>query len=372
LAAAYAMNEKPPAHVPAQTQPAVPVQTATATQGDVPIYLEGLGTVQAFSTINVTTRVDGQLQTIHYVEGQDVKKGDVLVQIDPRTYRAALDQATAIKQKDEAQFANAQLDLQRYTTLAPQGYTSKQTLDTQRALVAQLEAQVETDQAVIDTAAANLDYTTITSPIEGRIGIKLVSAGNNLLASANTPIVVVTQMHPISVIFTLPEDDLPAIAKALAAGKLDVLALSRDNQSELDKGKLLAIDNQIQQATGTVRLKATFPNAKDNLWPGQFVNVRLMLEVKHDALTIPSPSVQRGPNGLFVYVLKPDSTVEVRPVSLELFQDGQAILQNGLRPGEKVVAAGQYRLQAGTRVQPSNYQVAHAISGTAPIPGTAP
>jgi multidrug efflux system membrane fusion protein len=338
---------------PAPAAPPIPVETAVAGKADVPIYLMGLGTVQAFNTITVTTRADGALQTIGFTEGQDVKEGDVLAQIDPRIYQAALDQAVATKAKDMAQLENAKLDLQRYTGLAPQNYTSKQILDTQKALVAQLDAQVKIDQATIDLAATNLDYTTIKAPIDGRIGIRLVDAGNNLLTTAGTGIVVLTQMHPISVIFTLPEDNLSEITKAVAAGPLTVIALSRDGKTELDRGTVAVVDNEILQATGTIRIKANFPNAADTLWPGQFVNAQMLVETRRDVLTVPSPAVQRGPNGTYAYVVKPDSTVEMKPVTLVQFSDNRAIIQDGLEPGEQVVTAGQYRLRAGTRVQVS-------------------
>ena len=360
LIAGYRLMQAPAATPPAVAPAAIPAQTALAVQRDVPIYFDGLGTVQAFNTVTVTTRVDGQLQRVNFVEGQDVKAGDVLAQIDPRTYQAAFDQAVSTKAKDEAQLANAKLDLARYETLAPQGYTSKQTLDTQKALVAQLDAQVRMDQAAVEFAATNLDYTTIKSPISGRTGLRLVDAGNNVLAAANTSIVVVTQTHPISVIFTLPADDLPAFTKASTAGPLTVLALSRDLKTELDQGTVAVLDNQIVQATGTIRLKATFPNTKGTLWPGQFVNARLLIETKHNVLTIPSPAVQRGPNGLYAYVVKSDSTVEQRPLTLDQLDGGQAIITDGLKPDEQVVIAGQYRLQAGALVRASKSDVATA------------
>jgi multidrug efflux system membrane fusion protein len=339
---------------PVLTPPPIPVETAAASRADVPIYLMGLGTVQAFNTITVTTRVDGQLQTINFAEGQDVKAGDTLAQIDPRPYQAALDQVVATKAKDETQLANAKLDLQRYNTLAPQNYISKQIFDTQRALVAQLDAQVKVDQAAIEAATTNLDYTTIKSPIDGRTGIRLADAGNNLLATANTPIVVLTQIHPISVIFTLPEEYLPTVRKSLAAGPASVIAFSRDQKTELDRGTVAVLDNESLQSTGTIRLKATFPNAKDALWPGDFVNAQLLTETQHNVLTIPSPAVQRGPNGLYAYVVKPDSTVEMRPLKLDQFTGGRAIIESGLQPGERIVTAGQYRLQSGALVQIQN------------------
>jgi multidrug efflux system membrane fusion protein len=366
LGAGYWVMQAPAATLPAPAPPAIPVQTAAAAQSDVPIYFDGLGTVQAFNTITVTTQVDGQLQRVKFVEGQDVKAGDVLAQIDPRIYQATLDQAVSTKAKDEAMLANAKLDLERYEMLAPQSYTSKQTLDTQKALVAQLEAQVKMDQAAIEFATTNLDYTTIKSPIGGRTGIRLIDAGNNLLTAINTSLVVVTQMRPISVVFTLPADDLPAYAKAAAAGPLTVIALSRDMKTELDRGTVAVLDNQILQTTGTIRLKATFPNAKEALWPGQFVNARLLIETKHNVLTIPSPAVQRGPSGLYAYVVKLDSTVEMRTITIDQLDGGKAIITEGLTPGEHVVTAGQYRLQAGANVRATDSDV---VSAAPAVPG---
>jgi multidrug efflux system membrane fusion protein len=371
LGAGYWLMRVPPP-APVAMPPVIPVQTAFAAQSDVPIYFDGLGTVQAFNTVTVTTRVDGQLQHVNFVEGQDVRAGDVLAQIDPRTYQAALDQATSTKAKDEAQLANAKLDLARYEMLAPQNYTSKQTLDTQTALVAQLEAQTKLDQAAIEFAATNLDYTTIKSPIGGRTGIRLVDAGNNVLAAANTSLVVVTQTRPISVVFTLPADDLPAYTKAAAGGPLTVIALSRDLKTELDRGAVAVLDNQIVQTTGTIRLKATFPNAKGTLWPGLFVNARLLIETRHNVLTIPSTAVQRGPNGLYAYVIKPNSTVEMRPLTVDQLDAGLATIRDGLKPGEQVVMTGQYRLQAGAHVRATNSDVANAAPRQTAPPGATP
>jgi multidrug efflux system membrane fusion protein len=372
LGAGYRLLHAPAAPVPESKSPAIPVQTALAQRTDVPIYFDGLGTVQAFNTVTVTTRVDGQLQAVNFVEGQNVKTGDVLAQIDPRPYRAALDQAVATKAKDGAQLANAKLDLQRYTALASQNAIALQVLAAQTALVAQLEAQVKMDQAAIDLATTNLDYTAIKSPIDGLTGIRLVDAGNNMLAAANTSLVVLTQMHPISVVFTLPEENLPAIAKHSAAGALTVIALSRDLKTELDRGTVAVVDNQILQTTGTIRLKATFPNLKNTLWPGQFVNARLLIETQRHVVTIPSPAVQRGPNGLYAYVVKSDSTVEMRALKLEQFSTGQAIIESGLRPGERVVTAGQYRLKTGDRIQTSNRDVASAARGQPVASGQIP
>jgi multidrug efflux system membrane fusion protein len=369
--AAWYWDSQAPAVAQAPSAPpAIPVETAVAGKEDVPVYLMGLGTVQAYNTITVTTRVDGALQTIGFSEGQDVKEGDVLAQIDPRIYQAALDQAVATKAKDVAQLENAKLDLQRYTGLAPQNYTSKQIFDTQKALVAQVEAQVKIDQAAIDLAATNLDYTTIRAPIDGRLGIRLVDAGNNLLTTAGTGIVVLTEMHPISVIFTLPEDDLSSITKASAAGPLTVIALSRDGKTEFDRGTVAVVDNEILQATGTIRLKANFPNVEGALWPGQFVNAKLLVETRREVVTIPSPAVQRGPNGTYAYVVKPDSTVGMQPIKVGQLNDGRAIIEDGMQPGVRVVTVGQSRLGEGARVQFSQSSAPSTSTGqTAAVPG---
>ena len=330
--------------------PAIAVETAVATEADVPVYRSGLGSVQAFYTVTVTPRVDGALTKIAFTEGQTVKPGDLLAQIDPRPYQAALDQAVANRDKDAAQLANAQHDLERYITLAPQNFTSKQVLDTQRALVAQLTAQAKGDQAAIDLAKTQLDYTTITSPIPGRTGIRLVDPGNNLHAAANTGIVVVTQIQPISVIFTLPEEDLLEINQALAAGSVEVAALSRDGKTELGQGTLSLVDNQIDQNTGTIRLKANFPNPDNRLWPGEFVNARVLQRTRRHALTIPSAALQRGPGGVFAYVVTADATVEMRPLEIAEETGGNAVVTGGLQPGDRVTINNEYRLQPGTRV----------------------
>jgi multidrug efflux system membrane fusion protein len=332
------------------TQP-IAVDSAVATRADVPVYLQGLGTVQAFYTVTVTARVDGELQKIGFVEGQTVHKGDLLVQIDPRPSQAALDQAIATKAKDAAQLANAKRDFERYTVLQPQDLASKQTVDTQRAMVDQLSAQLKVDQAQIDNARTQLDYTRITSPITGRTGIRLVDPGNIVHAADTTGIVVVTQVQPIAVIFTLPEEDLTAVGTALAGGPVKVTIVSRDGATQLDEGTLSLIDNQIQQATGTARLKAIFKNEHNTLWPGQYVNARVLVRTDKDVLTIPSTAVQLGPNGPFTYVIKSDSTVEARPLTVTLDTNGVTIVAGGLNSSEHVVTSNQYRLQAGAHVQ---------------------
>lgn len=343
-----------PAKVAAPAAPrAIPVDAVSARRQTVPVYLLGLGTVQAYNTVTITARVDGQLQKVAFVEGQDVKKGDLLAQIDPRPYKAQLDMAVAKKAQDEAQLANAQRDLDRYVTLSSRDYTSKQTLDTTRSLVAQLEAQIKGDQAAIDSAATLLDYTTITSPIDGRTGIRQIDEGNIVHAadtSANG-IVVITQLHPISVIFTLPEDDLAQVSQAMAAGPAKVAALSRDGKTELDVGSVALIDNQIDQTTGTIRLRANFDNPRNTLWPGEFVNARVQVATRDNALTIPSAAVQRGANGLYTYVIKPDDTVEVRPLTVNTDNGTVAVVDAGLADGDRVVTAGQYRLEPGVRVE---------------------
>ena len=329
----------------------VPVEVAAASTADVPVYLEGLGTVQAFNTVTVKTRVDGQIQKVSFVEGQHVKAGDLLVQIDPRPYQASYDQVVAKKAQDEAQLANAKLDLDRYTALLKASAAPRQQADTQRALVTQLEATLRVDQGAIDAAKVQLDYTGITSPIDGITGIRLVDQGNIVHATDTNGIVVVTQLQPISVVFSLPEDNLQSVSQAMAQSPVAVAALSRDGKTELDRGTLLLIDNMIDQTTGTIRLKATFPNPHNALWPGQFLNIRLLLQTEHNVLTVPSAAVGRGPDGLFTYVVKPDSTVEMRTVTVGQDTGAIAVIASGLAPGDRVVTAGQYRVQPGALVQ---------------------
>jgi multidrug efflux system membrane fusion protein len=331
--------------------PAIAVDTAAANHTDVPIYLQGLGTVQAFYTVTVTARVDGELQKIGFTEGQEVHKGDLLAQIDPRPNQAAYEQAVATKAKDAAMLENARRDVERYALLQPQDLASKQTVDTARALLDQLKAQVQVDQAVIDNARTQLDYTRITSPINGRTGIRLIDPGNIVHAAGTTGIVVVTQVQPISVIFTLPAENLSAIGAALAAGPVKVTTLSRDEKTELDEGTLTLIDNQIDQATGTARLKATFANTRNTLWPGQYVNARVLVRTEHNALTLPTAAVQLGPNGPFTYVVKSDSTVEVRPLTLGVESGGMTVIKSGIVLNERVVTSNQYRLQSGVHVR---------------------
>jgi multidrug efflux system membrane fusion protein len=338
------------AQAPPPVPAAIPVQAATASNADVPIYETGLGNVQAFNTVTVKVRVDGELQKVDFTEGQMVKIGDLLAQIDPRPFQAQLDQAIAKEAQDQAQLSNARLNLQRDENLVIRQYATQQTVDNEKAAVAQLVATVQGDEAAIENARVQLGYTTITAPISGRTGIRLIDQGNIVHATDTTGIVVVTQLQPISVIFTLPEDDLAAIADAQAKGPITVSAFDQADKNELDQGTLALVDNQIDQTTGTLRLKATFPNPHNRLWPGQFVNIRVLLRTDRDVLTVPSGAIQRSASGLYVYRVKPDSTVEVQPVEVGPFGDHVAVVTAGLHIGDNVVTAGQYRLQPGARV----------------------
>ena len=343
----------------------------------MPVYLDGVGTTKALNTANITSLVDGTLLSVDYREGQDVKKGDVLARVDPVTYQAALDQAVAKKALDEAQLANAKVDFTRYTNLVKSNAIAPQQLDTQRTLVAQLEAQVKLDQGVIDNAAAYLRWCTITSPLDGRTGIRLVDPGNVVRAATATPIVVVTQIQPIALLFTLPQQQLgpvnAAIVKANAAGTgpLAVEALGADNKTVVDRGKLQVVNNQVDQTTGTIQLKAEFPNTNLQLWPGQFVNVRLLIDTLRDVVVVPPVAVQRGPppNTNFVYVIQPDDTVSVRAVSVGQQNETQAVVTRGVNAGDRVVTTGFTQLADKRPVTVAPPQAAEgAPAGTAPAP----
>jgi multidrug efflux system membrane fusion protein len=344
---------------------AIDVDVAHVKRADVPVYLDGLGTIQAFNTVTVTARVDGELQKIAFEEGRMVNKGDLLAQIDPRPFQAALGLAMAQKAKDEAQLQSARADLERYLTLAPENLASKQTLDAQRAAVAGLEAQIKGDQANIDNARTQLQYTTITSPIQGRTGIRRVDVGNNVRSTDTGGIVVVTQLQPISLIFTLPEDALSVVGNALNSGKVIVEAMSRDGSKDLDQGTVTLVDNQIDQTTGTIRLKAVFPNPQNKLWPGQYIDARVLVHTDKGALTIPSAAVQRGPDGMFTYVVKSDQTVEMRPLKVGEESGSVMVVKNGISEGEKVVTSNQYRLQPGAHVKIAHEAPSQELVGKA-------
>jgi len=330
----------------------IPVLVATAEARDVPIWLEGLGTVQASATVTVKAQVDGMLSEVRFREGQDVHTGDILAKIDPRTYQAALDQATAKKAQDAANLANARVDLTRYTKLAATAYTSAQQADTQRSTVAQLEAQVAQDQAQIDSARAQLSYTTITSPIDGRTGIRQVDQGNLVHAADTTGIVVITTLRPIAVVFTLPQQALPDVVAAQAHGAPIVEALPQGaaGAQPLDVGTLAVLDNQVDPTTGTIKLKATFPNDAMKLWPGGFVTVRLRVDTRRDAIVVPPAAVQRGPLGAYVYVVGDAMTASRRPVLVGHEDMRASIIDSGLHAGERVVVDGAARLTDGRAV----------------------
>ncbi|TCH98203.1 efflux RND transporter periplasmic adaptor subunit [Roseococcus sp. SYP-B2431] len=329
---------------------AVPVTVAPATRKDLPVLLDALGTVQALNTITVRSQVDGILVEVAFTEGQEVRRGDVLARIDPRTYAAAVAQAEAKLAQDQAVLANSRLDLQRYVDLSRNNGASRQQLDTQRALVAQNEALVQADQAAVDTARIQLDYTTIRSPVDGRVGLRQVDQGNLVRSGDANGLVVVTQVDPISVLFTLPQQDLPRILTAMREGPVEVIVVAADGSTRAT-GTLLTPDNQVDQTTGTIKLKATFPNPERLLWPGAFVNVRMLAATIREALTIPLVAVQRGPDGTYAFVLKDDNTVEQRPITTGFINATDAVVTRGLQPDEKVVTSGALRLNAGAQVQ---------------------
>jgi multidrug efflux system membrane fusion protein len=339
----------------------VPVLVATAKTADVPVYLDGVGTVRALNTVSVRPQVDGKLINVSFREGQDVQKGFVLAKIDPAIYQAAYDQAIAKKAQDEAQLANARLDLERYARLAASNAVNKQQLDTQKATVKQLEAQVQIDEALINNARANLSYTDVIAPISGRTGIRQVDEGNIVHAAEATAIVVLTQLRPISVFFSLPQQNLPELNKGQAEAPLPVEALGADGKTVLDSGKVVVIGNQVDQTTGTVKIRGEFPNANLQLWPGQFVNMRLLIDTLRNAIVVPTAAIQRGPNGTFVYVVKEDNTVTARQVFLAQQDDVQSVVSRGVQSGERVVTTGFARLTEGTSI---------IVSGEAP--GSAP
>src|SRR6516225_2220042 len=339
----------------AQTPPpGIPVTAGTVAIEDVPVFLHGIGTVQAYNSVAIKSRVDGQIVQVAFKEGQNVKEGDLLFQIDPRPYQAALEQAQATRQKDEANLVGAQADLERYEKLLTPGWQTRQSYDQQKAQVAQLQASIKGDAAQIDAAKVNLGYTEIRSPIDGRLGARLVDKGNIVHASDNTALVMITELKPIFVSFTLPQETLDDIHENNQQAPLVVRAYSGDGKKQLAEGKLTLIDNMIDQATGTIHLKARFDNEDERLWPGEFVSLRVILSMRRGVATVPQQTVQQGPNGHYAYVIKPDNTVERRAVEVASIQDGIAVITKGLAANERIVVDGQFRLTDGARVNPTS------------------
>ncbi len=332
----------------------IPVGVAPAEVRDLPVYLNGLGSVEAFNTVVVKSRIDGQLVEVHFREGQEVEKGDLLAVIDPRPYQVALSQAEATLYKDKSALADAQLNAERFDGLFKQGIIPQQQNDTQKSLVGQLEGSVRSDQANVDNVKLNLVYTRITAPVGGRVGLRQVDVGNMVHAADANGLLVITQLHPIAVIFNLPEDNLGNVSQHMRKGTLGVEAYSRDDQTKLATGKLMTIDNQIDPTTGTGKLKAVFDNAERALWPNQFVNIHLLLEVRKNSTVVPAAAVQRGPQGTYVFVVKPDSTADMRKVTLGIAVGNFAAITNGITAGERVVTDGQDKLQPGTKVEVRN------------------
>lgn len=335
---------------PGSNQPGVPVQVGRVAYRDFPVMLRNIGTVQAFNAVVVRARVDGTIEKIFFTEGQDVKAGDPLVQIDPRPYAAALAAARAKRAADEAILSNAQRDLSRYSSLARQDFASRQQLDTQGATVAQTQASIQGDEAQIATAQLNLEYSTVRSPIDGRVGLRLIDVGNLVHATDATGIVNVTQIHPISVVFTLPQEDLPQVQDGMAHGQLPVTAYAANDALKLGEGTLLTIDDQIDTSTGTIKLKATFPNQDRRLWPGEFINAHLQVGELNHVLVAPLDAVQHGPDGLYVFLVKPNQTVAVQRVETGLDDGRVVVITKGLSDGAEVVTNGQSRLQDGTSI----------------------
>jgi multidrug efflux system membrane fusion protein len=345
-------SDPKPASARASVALVVPVSVATAERRDMPFYLSGLGSVTAYYTVSVKSRVDGELMQVNFKEGQDVQSGDLLAVIDPRPYQVALEQAQATQFRDQALLRDAKLNYERFKgLLGSSGAMSQQQVDTQQATVDQLEGTVRNDQAAIDSAKLNLVYCHITAPVTGRIGLRQVDPGNIVHATDANPMFIITQLKPIAVLFTLPEDNLQAVSQRMGKGTLEVDAYSRDDQTKLASGKLLTIDNQIDQTTGTGRLKAVFDNKDNSLWPNQFVNVRLLLETRKDSTVVPAAAVQRGPQGTYIFVVKSDNTVDVRQVNVSFTQNNLSVIATGLSPNEIVVTDGQDKLQQGSKIE---------------------
>lgn len=346
----FSLNNSTKTVAPPKAQPAVPVVAQQVKSGDVPIYLSGIGTVYAYNSVVVRSQITGQIVSIDFKEGQQVKKGDLLAVIDPRPYEALIDQSTANKKRDQAQLANAKANLGRYSPLEEKGFATQQLVETQQAQVDQLEAAIQADDAAIKAAEVQLSYTRLTSPIDGVTGIRQIDIGNIIYPTDVNGLVTVTQVEPISVIFTLPEGDLPQIQEQLAKGPLTVLAYSQDNKVKLGEGEFLLVNNQINQMTGTLQIKANFPNKDRKLWPGQLINARLLLQTRHDGLTVAASAVQQGPEGPYAYVIRPDGVAEMLPVKVSQVSGGQALIDSGLGANDQVVVDGQYRLKPGDHV----------------------
>jgi membrane fusion protein, multidrug efflux system len=348
---------------------AVSVAVAKVQQQDMPVYLVGLGSVTAFYTANIKSRVDGQIMRVNFQEGQIVKEGDLLILIDPRPYQVQLEQMEAQLFKDQASLRDARLNLDRYTTLIPSGSIAQQQVDTQKSLVDQLDGQVRTDQAQIDNAKLQIVYCNITAPFTGRVGLRQVDPGNIVHAADTNPMLILTQLQPIAVIFTLPEDELPTVAQHMKNSTLLVEAYSRDNEAKLATGKLMTIDNEIDQTTGTAKLKAVFDNKDNQLWPNQFVNANLLLETRKNSTVLPTAAILRGPQGAFVYRVKSDKTVEARTVTIAITQGDTTAVASGLNPGDTVVTDGQDKLQTGSTIEPRNTGPGNNESGSVPASG---
>jgi len=358
----------------APAPPAVPSVAGPVAQHDVPIYLTGVGTVIAYNTDVVRAQIQGQIISINFTEGQTVHAGDLLAQIDPRPYQALIEQYTGNLERDQAQLKNAQANLTRYTNLGNKGWATPQLVETQQAQVGELQAAIKTDQALIDAAKVQLSYTRLTSPIDGVVGIRQIDVGNIISPSNTNGLVVVTQLHPISLIFTLPETSLPQIQQQQQKTKtpLTVFAYNQDDTIQLDQGVLGLVNNEILQTTGSIQLKANFDNKANRLWPGELVNARLLVETRHNGLTVPAAVVQQGSKGPYAYVVNPDSTVAIRPIKVAQISDGQALIDSGLKANEQVVVDGQYKLQPGTHVTLLHGQAAQEAAAQdalqAPIP----
>jgi len=347
---AYYWETRPVAKPLAREAPPIPVTVTEAASRNVPIYLDALGIVSASNTVAIRAQISGTLQSVNFTEGQEVHKGDTLAVIDPRPLQAALTQASAKKAQDQAQLVAAQKDLARFAELARRDYATQQSLDQQQAKVDQLKAMIDADQGAIENAQTQLSYATITAPFDGRVGFRQLDAGNIIHPTDTNPLTVLTRIRPSLAIFTLPQKNLGAVREAMLRGPVEVFAFDQDGHTQLASGKLMLIDNQIDQATSTIRLKAEFANEESRLWPGEFVRVRAQVDTRANAVTIPPPALQRGPSGLYAWVIKPDNTAEQRPLEANPVGTESVIVTKGLEPGERVVVNGQYRLQAGSRV----------------------